>query len=113
MGGDPAVVFANMLLNALDPKPDIREEAHDVAASYYCNWLTTDEGLSAKPILREAVKALADQHQGWFQQGGAASMAMPPPMAYPTMPIGGGQSQPEAAAAANMDAPQLGVNAQQ
>jgi len=127
MGADPKLLFANVLLNAIEPKPNIREMGLETQASYYQDWLTTDEGLAASPILIEAVNALADNTLRFVQMGGAAATAaQPPPMmgmppmgggapapgGFPEMAPGGGQSQPEAAAAANMGAPQVGAMAQ-
>jgi hypothetical protein len=120
MGGDPAVLFANMLLNQLDPKPDIREDGHASAAAYYCSWLTTDEGLKATPILREAIKALADQHLRFQLQGGPMATAQMPMMGMGMPPMGGApaggggapqmspeQGQPEQSA--QLQAPQPGA----
>jgi hypothetical protein len=134
MGVDPAVMFANMLLNALDPLPDIREDGLDTMAAYYRDWLVTDEGLKASPMLREAVKSLADTTLRYQLMGGAQSVAMPPidpltgmPMGPAAMGMGGGmgmpggggfpqmgmgQDQPEAAANANLSAPTVGAMAQ-
>ncbi len=60
MGGfmpvDINVFAGRLLVNALDPPPDVFETAHLEAAGYYREWLTTDDGMEAPRPLREAVK---------------------------------------------------------
>lgn len=125
MGPSVNIMLANMLLNSLQPMPDIREEGHDTAAAYYRDWLTTDEGLKSPEILREAVKSLADTHLRFQLMGGPQAAAQPPidPMTGMPMMGGGGmgggfpqmdvgqQGQQQAAAAANMGPPQVGAMA--
>lgn len=111
-GVQPDVMMGTLLLNAIEPKPDVREPDHNAAIAYYQQWLLTDEGLEAAGPLREAVKALIDQHVRFAAQGlqVAAGLAIDPMQmgAMMSSDAGGVAGGPGIPAGASLPAPMPG-----
>lgn len=84
---DPMAAMGQMLLQALTPPIEIEELGHQASISYLRDWLTTDEGIAADPMLRAGVKGMIAAHlQGLMMEaqiGGALGMAGEPGLMGP------------------------------
>ena len=84
---DPVAEMGQMLLQTLTPPVEIEELGHQASISYLRDWLTTDAGIAADPMLRAGVKAMIAAHlQGLMMEaqiGGALGMAGEPEMKGP------------------------------
>lgn len=84
---DPVVEMGQMLLQTLTPPVEIEELGHQASISYLRDWLTTDAGIAADPMLRAGVKAMIAAHlQGLMMEaqiGGALGMAGEPELKGP------------------------------
>lgn len=84
---DPMAEMGQMLLQAITPPVEIEELGHQASINYLRDWLTTDAGVTADPMLRAGVKAMIGAHlQGMMMEaqiGGALGMAGEPPLMGP------------------------------
>lgn len=84
---DPMVEAGQMLLQALVPPIEMEELGHQASINYLRDWLTTDAGAAADPMLRSGVKAMIGLHiQGMMMEaqiGGALGMAGDPGLSGP------------------------------
>jgi len=84
---DPMAEMGQMLLQATSPPVEIEELGHQASISYLRDWLTTDAGISADPMLRAGVKGMIAAHlQGLMMEtqiGGALGMAGEPQLMGP------------------------------
>ena len=84
---DPVAEMGQMLLQTLTPPVEIEELGHQASISYLRDWLTTDAGIAADPMLRAGVKAMIAAHlQGLMMEaqiGGALGMAGEPELKGP------------------------------
>lgn len=63
-----------ILLTVIDPPIAEREPSHDVKAKWLQDWLDTDDGQEAGPVLRMSVQLLIDEHFSLHGQQQAAIM---------------------------------------
>ena len=84
---DPMAEMGQMLLQAITPPIEIEELGHQASINYLRDWLTTDAGVTADPMLRAGVKAMIGMHlQGMMMEaqiGGALGMAGEPALMGP------------------------------
>lgn len=81
---DPVAEAGQMLLQGLNPPIELEEMGHQTSIRYLRDWLTTDEGIKAGPIVRSGVKAMIYAHiEGVMAEaqmmGAVAMMGQPPP----------------------------------
>ena len=80
---DPVAVMGEQLLAILQPPIEVEELGHLSSINYLRDWLTTDEGRTADPMLRAGVKAMIAAHiQGLMTEAaltGQMSMMAGPP----------------------------------
>jgi hypothetical protein len=84
---DPMAEMGQLLLQALVPPVEMEELGHQASINYLRDWLTTDAGIVADPMLRGGVKAMIGLHlQGMMMEaqiGGALGTAGEPPLSGP------------------------------
>ena len=84
---DPMAEMGQMLLQAINPPVEVEELGHQASISYLRDWLTTDAGISADPMLRAGVKGMIAAHlQGLMMEtqiSGALGMAGEPQLMGP------------------------------
>lgn len=81
---DPVAVMGQQLLSVLQPPIEMEELGHLASINYLRDWLTTDAGIVADPMLRAGVKAMIAAHlQGLMAEaaltGQMGMLAGPPP----------------------------------
>jgi len=96
---DPVAEAGAVLVEALVPKPSVKEMGHEAAVNWLRDWITTDDGLNAPPELRAGVEALIDFHleamaQEMLVRGGIEAAGAVPGM-QPGMEEGGGAPPPK------------------
>lgn len=80
---DPIAEAGQMLLQGLNPPIELEEMGHQSSIRYLRDWLTTDEGIKAGPIVRAGVKAMIHAHiEGVMAEaqlmGAMGAMGAPP-----------------------------------
>jgi hypothetical protein len=84
---DPMAEMGQMLLQVFTPPIEVEELGHQASINYLRDWLTTDAGIAADPMLRSGVKAMIAAHlQGMMMEaqiGGALGMAGEPALMGP------------------------------
>ncbi|NBW15019.1 MAG: hypothetical protein EBR82_44160 [Caulobacteraceae bacterium] len=84
---DPMTEMGQMLLQVFTPPIEVEELGHQASINYLRDWLTTDAGIAADPMLRSGVKAMIAAHlQGMMMEaqiGGALGMAGEPALMGP------------------------------
>lgn len=81
---DPMALAGQQLLQILQPPIELEEMGHLASINYCRDWLTTDEGIAADPLLRAGVKAMIAAHvEGLMAEaqltGAIGMMGAPPP----------------------------------
>lgn len=59
---DPLAMAGQMMVQALVPPIEVEEMGHQASIRYLREWLTTDEGINADPLVRAGVKAMLYAH---------------------------------------------------
>jgi len=84
---DPMAEMGQMLLQVFTPPIEVEELGHQASINYLRDWLTTDAGIAADPMLRSGVKAMIAAHlQGMMMEaqiGGALGIAGEPALMGP------------------------------